>query len=387
MIVAVLLLLSFPVAAQEARGFVSVAIMDFSTVCDTGETFLGDSFANSLATKLTGVGGIKVYERSQFAKLAGELGLSQSAAVDRDTVQAVGRIVSIDYMAVGSVTRVKDALRVNLRLTEVKSGKAALAEEIGGAYDDFFDMQDTFALRVIDALKVKLSDKERTAVFQKPTKSPAAYALYNSSLSAPDAMERIRALNTALEQDPHFLQALHLLADTYVDVGRADEAVGVYERILSSAPEDFKALYNSALLFFDMGNLARATARLEACAAIKPTDPDVWYHLGLLSEYNAEGQRQGAGADLEKSHGYYLKAAELDPGHLEATFALGLLEARFAQEATDLARQKALLEGSVDRLETYLRIHPVAVNAVEVKENVALLREALRQVSEALDGK
>lgn len=374
-------------AAQEARGFVSVAIMDFSTSSDTGETFLGESFANSLATKLTGVAGIKVYERSQFAKLAGELGLSQSEAVDRGTVQAVGKIVAIDFMAVGSVTRVKDALRVNLRLTEVKSGKAVLAEEIGGAYDDFFDLQDTFALRVIEALKVRLTDKEKAAVFQKPTKSPAAYALYNSSLSAPDAMERIRALKTALVQDPHFLQALHLLADSYVEIDDADEAVRTYERILSEAPEDFKALYNAALLSFDRGDLARARQGLSACAAIKPSDPDVWYHLGLVAEYNADGERQGPGADLVRSHEQYRKAVDLDPNHLEATFALGLLEARFAQESADLSRQKDLLASSVDRLESYLRIHPAAVNAVEVRENVALLKEALRQIVQALGGK
>jgi tetratricopeptide (TPR) repeat protein len=282
---------------------------------------------------------------------------------------------------------VKDSLRINLRLTEVKSARAVLAEELGGSYDDFFDLQDTFAMRVIEAVRVKLTDREKAAVFQKPTKSPSAYALYNSSLSTADASSRIRLLSKALEQDPGFLQALHLLADTYAETGRAEEAVQTYRKILSAAPQDFKALYNSSLLFFDLGNLPGARERMLSCASIKPADPDVWYHLGLFQEYDASGERQGPGADLGKSRGYYLEAVARDPNHLEATYALGLLEALFAQAETDPVRQRDLLASSVDRFESYLRIHPAAVNAAEVRENLDLLREALRQIRGALEGK
>ena len=44
--------------------------------------------------------------------------------------------------------------------------------------EDIFDVQDEIALAVVDALKVKLLGKEKSAVLKRHTDNPEAYLLY-----------------------------------------------------------------------------------------------------------------------------------------------------------------------------------------------------------------
>ncbi len=363
--------------------FVSIAVMKFSTHAAAEYSFLGDSTTETLSTKLARLEGIKLYERSQFAKIAGEykLGLDAQGFMDQATLSQAGKVVSIDYMVLGAVTLAGGRCAVSLRLTELRSSRVILACEISGAYPtEFFDIQEELALKLAQALKLKLSSLEREALSAKPTSDIKVFDEYNRALAIGKLSEKILALKALVQRNPDFLQALNLLADSYWQADMLEEAKAVYDVILRKEPGFWANSYNRALLLLDMGRYQEAIADLGASAGLSPQDPDILYNLGYAKEFNAQGIRQGEGAHLKAALDAYEKALRLAPNHLEARFSAGLLCALLAQEASYAAEQKRLLTQALVHLEAYLRIYPDVFNAEEVAQNIILFKDYIRQL-------
>lgn len=365
---------------NDAAGNVTIGVMQFTTVSDKGLDFLGESFAASIADKLVRLKGVKVYERNQFEKIAGELQLAGTGIVDEATVQHVGKIVSIDYMVVGAVTQLADSVKVSLNLTSVNTGRSVISRELQGKYQDIFDLQDAISMLIIDALELNMSELDRERIFKKEGQSVKAFELFNSALSQTDPHDRIAFLERAIAGESGFAQALHLLAESYYEIGDLEKCKGVYVRLLEDDPGDFKSLYNLALLDFEEGRLDTALEYFRECAGLKPSDPDVWYHIALLHEYDEEGVRGGPGADLRAACEYYEKALELNPNHLEANFAVGLLSIQRVPQAGSNEEIVELVSCAVARFHKYLEVFPQAFNRGEIEQNIIMLENYLEQI-------
>ena len=373
--------------AGEADKAVTLSVMKFKAISDKDIDFIGESFTDAITTKLTNVKGLRIYERSQFGKITGELQMNvdSSELFDERTVQDIGNIVAIDYMTLGSVTLIGDKLKVALRLVDVKTSRAILSKEVEGTYpDDVFDMQDKLAMLVVNALDIKMSSLEKEEILRDPTNNMDAYDFYNRSLAGTSNTERIGLLKKALDKDPEFILARHCLAETYSDNSEYSNAVSEYKTILKKNPKDFKANYNLALLWFDMGTLDKAKEYLRNAASLQPDNPDVWYNIALIDEYGNSGARLGPDVDRSKVEKAYEKVLSLNENHLEAHYALGVLNALMAQESTDINEQRKLLEKAVDHLEKYMTIYPDVFNAQEVEQNLNLLKGSIKQIDEYL---
>jgi TolB-like protein len=350
---------SAPAPAKDEA--VILAVMPFRSVGDSVALNLGAAFSETLTTKLVGVRGLKVYERAQFEKVTGELSVQRDSAelFDAASVAKAGSIVSMDYMVVGSVTLAGKQVSCQLRLVRVRDGQAAMSQQFLGAYPgDLFSMQDAIALKVIDALKLNLSELEKRKVAKAPTKSFDSWSLYNRSLGNLGTAERIKLLESALAGDPGFTQAAHLLADLYTATNKPDMARHMYDGILALDPCDYRALYNGSLLSFDAGNLDHARSQMERCLAVKDGDPDVYYHLGLFSEFDGAGNRLAPDAPVEAAYGWYLKSLGMDPMHRESLEGAGMLGIALAQRTEDPERQLAYLEASQKYLKKYIELSP-----------------------------
>jgi TolB-like protein len=386
-LVALALLLVCGTMAVRAEEALVLTVVPFTTQAEPSFAFLGESFSETLATKLVGVRGIKLYERSQFARVADELKLEsgQGEFFDQETVSRVGKVVSIDYMLLGSVTLAGGKISCNARLVNVNSGRATLAREFRGSYPkDLFDMQDQVALAVADTLELKLSELDRRKLSQKPTADMDAYDLYNSCLASKDEQRKIALLEKAVRRDPAFIQAQSLLADLYEDSGRAAEARDAYAKVLAADPGDYRAAYNLALLDLDASDRGRASELLLSCLSLKGEDPDALYHLGLTCEFGSSGRRFEAGADLPAARAYYERARAADPKHRESLFALGILCASLAQASSDPSEQLALVRESRESLKAYLEVCPEAPNCGEIEANLELLGDSEKKLKDYL---
>ncbi len=381
---------SAPAAARAADEAAVLTVFPFRTAAEPAYAFLGESFSEALTTKLVGLRGIKVYERSQFSKVAGELSLEKDAAAffDAATTSRSGRVVSVDYAILGSATLAGKRLRCEVRLVHVNTGKAVLAQEFAGEYPgELFQLQDKAALAVARALELKLSDLEMRRMTRKPTDDADAYALYNSCLASGDPKGRIALLERALAKDPAFVQALSLLADLYEESGDPVAAMGAYERLLAADPADARAAYNLALLKLDAYDLSGATKLLEKLVAERGFDADLGYHLGLAKEFGSDGARFGAGSDLRAAREQYLRAAAADERHAECRYALGVASAYLAQGAAEPADQLGLVAEAATALRGYLALAPEADNRAEIEENIALLERSKSELEAYLGAK
>jgi TolB-like protein len=378
------ILAAAPCLAEEA---LVLTVVPFKTQAEPAYAFLGESFSETLATKLVGLRGIKLYERSQFARVAEELRLESSQAdfFDQDTVSRVGKVVSIDYMVLGSATLAGGRISCAVRLVNVNSGRAVLAREFRGSYPrELFDLQDQAALAIAKTLELRLSDLELRRLARRPTTDMDAYGLYNSSLAAKGEAEKMALLEKAVLRDPDFTQALNLLADLYEEAGRTIEARATYARILAGDPEDYRAAYNLALLCLDAGDPKRASELLSACLEMKSEDPDALYHLGLSKEFGSSGRRFDPGSDLAAARAFYERALAADPRHGESRYALGVVCASLAQASAEPAEQLALVGESLESLRAYLEACPDSPNRDEIEANLGLLEDAERSLRDYL---
>ncbi len=378
----------FFMSAQETQSAVTLSVMKFDTMSDKNIDFIGESFADALTTKLTNIKDLRIYERSQFKKITDELQMNvdSSGLFDESTVQNVGKIVAIDYMTLGSVTLVGDNLRVALRLIDVKTTRSILSKEVEGKYpDDVFDLQDDIALLVVKALNLKISTLERERVLKDPTNNMDAYEYYNQSLAEVSGMERVRLLRKALEKDPDFILARHCLAESCFENENYTASISVYNKIIEDYPDDFKAHYNLGLLWFDLGELKKSSSELKAASSLQNDNPDVWYNLALLQEFDDNGNRLSPEVDRLKVSEAYKKVLEVNNTYLEAHYALGVLNALMATENSDINLQKEYIEGAIEHLESYLSIYPEVFNASEVEQNVNLLKGSLQQIIDYME--
>lgn len=371
--------------AQTSETAVILSVMPFRSIGDSVALNLGDSFSETITTKLIGLKGLKVYERAQFDKINAELSLQRDAndMIDPTTLAKAGSIISMDYMILGSVTLAGQKLACQLRLVRVKDGMAILSKTFEGTYPkSIFELQDSMALQLTEALKLKLSDLDKRRLAKKPTESIDTWNLYNQSLGSKNINDRIKLLEKAVAADPAFSQAAHLLADLYLETKNIPKAMGVYGTIISKDPTDYRALFNQGMLAFDRGDYSGATTVMEMCLEQKDSDPDIYYHLGLFNEFLGAEERFGPGVDVAKVINWYQRALVVDPQHRESL--VGLSQARLIQvNALEKPEdQFTALKEAKGAMETYLRLSPDADNAGEMTNTLDQVNAMVQQFEE-----
>jgi TolB-like protein len=129
--------------------------------------------------------------------------------------------LDVDYLVTGSVQRLQEALRVNVRLIEVRSGQTLWGERYVGKLNDVFSIQDRIATAVIAALEIELAPDEQKRLASRATASIAAYDAYLRGLEAHGRRSEDqndiarRHFAEALALDPKFASAYAGLALTY----------------------------------------------------------------------------------------------------------------------------------------------------------------------------
>ena len=190
----------------------SVAVIPFGNL---GRVPDDDYFTNGLTADLI----------TDLSKLKTLLVIApQTTFVYRDTdaePALVSSKLDVDYLVTGSVQRLEQTLRINVRLIEARGGQALWSERYVGALSDLFSMQDRIAAAVVSALELELAPDEQRKLASRSTASIAAYDVYLRGLEAhggrSEAQNRIarRHFGEAVALDPQFARAYAGLALTY----------------------------------------------------------------------------------------------------------------------------------------------------------------------------
>ncbi|MGB8436300.1 MAG: winged helix-turn-helix domain-containing protein [Burkholderiales bacterium] len=207
----------------------------------------------------------------------------------------------IRYLVSGSVQRVNEHLRLQVRLTDVQTGKQLWSERYDRAMVSFFAIQEELGPKILLMLPAKVSEAELLRVAQRYTRNLEAYELFQHGQAA--LLVRQRAENEtasemfrrAIALDAAFARAYAALALTYAAdyrnqwtgdgvaaLDRAFELARTAHQINPDIPETYWVL---AFVYLERRQHEQALQYLETAVRLYPSFADGFALMGGVNTY------------------------------------------------------------------------------------------------------
>ncbi|MBY3274796.1 adenylate/guanylate cyclase domain-containing protein [Rhizobium laguerreae] len=326
----------------------SVAVLPFINVSgDTEHDHLAEGLTDDLITELSKVSGLFVIARHSVFAIRDSVGKIQDVAAE----------LGVKYVLEGTLQRAGPRLRINVKLIDAVTGLSLWAERYDRQYADLFAVQDDVIGKIISALSVKLSARERDQLARIPTENLEAYDYYMRAeqegfiLRDVDTYRRTLSFyQKAIDLDPGFANAHAGIARVAVDVWRNDYnylwSAAVARKIAYDAagqalkldPNNARAHTVLALLQWVDGRETEAKNSANMAVAMEPNDAEAAANLALILVHT--GSSGQAITEMEK-------ALRLDPSPASS---FQLLAGIVFYTAGDDQRAISLIEPTLDSL-------------------------------------
>jgi tetratricopeptide (TPR) repeat protein len=172
---------------------------------------LQKGLAEMLITDLSKVKALKVVERIRLQKLMEEMNLGETDIVDQKTTPRLGKLLGAYRLVKGSFFELKEnEMNIDAFVAQTKTGALDGTTNISGDITQFFRLEKDLVFKILDEMKIKLSDKEREAILEIPTENFFAFLQYSRGLDFEDQgryTEAAAAYTQAAQADPKFSQA------------------------------------------------------------------------------------------------------------------------------------------------------------------------------------
>ena len=329
----------------DTAGLPRIAVLRFENrSSDEEQAYFATGMAEDLITDLTKVEGIRV------------LSPNSSFTIDPDIpTDEIARRLDVSHVLSGSVRRSGEVLRISTRLVDVAADHPIWAERYDGQVEDVFGFQDRIRASVVTALRINLTEAEKSAISAADTDNPAAFDAYLRGLRSIAARRRLdveavetarEAFKQAIQLDPNYALAYAGLAWTefisyesvnyYRGPGRAfelaEQSLEIAETALAHRTLS-KRYFNLLFEVDDRRDLEKALGHLNTARQLQPGDPDVL--ADLASTLPFAGQPQEA-------LGLIRRAMELNPAHPNWYYAASgvafLLSGQADQAVRDLQK-------------------------------------------------
>jgi len=295
----------------------------------------------------------------------------------------------VNYILEGSVRKAGNRIRITAQLISVRDGYHLWAERFDRQVEDIFDLQNEVSQKIVDALKIKLSDTERQLLTQKPTDDLRAYDFYMRARELLYLKGRrnteaaIKMFEDAVAIDPAFASAYAGLAEAYSSLYEwydassswLSKAIEMNQKALALEPHSLDAKFGIAMVYFNHRRFAEAKRTIEEILKENPEFYAGHLRLGMIAELSN---------DFESAQKHYRRAAELKPYDEDAwTFLAGLLKARGNTTAANKAALKVIeitsrkLEASLDDIIVMSRLAEAYARFGSREEASATLRRVL----------
>jgi len=352
-------LISSPASAEDGNATLlaekSVAVLPFENLSEDKESaFLDEGVQGGILTALSNVADLKVISRTS---------VNSYAAGTARNLREIAESLGVAYVLEGSVRQAGKKVRITAQLTDARTDTRLWAETYERDSGEVFAIQSEIVQRTISQLRANVSEKEKAAIAERPTKDLAAYGLYvqakaliaTISLNAQineKLREAIQLLEQAIARDPDFYLAYCELSATHdylyffgLDhtpdrLARANAALKAVVRLRPDAGETHLARAN----FFYRCYLDYDHARTELGLAQRalPNNSEIFELTGYMD------RRQGLWNESARS---LQRALELDPRNffMLQQIALSYQEFRqFGAMAAALERALKLIPRDVD---------------------------------------
>ena len=219
----------------------SVCVLPFVNMSGEPEQeYFSDGISEDITTDLSKVSALEVVARNTAFSFKGQ----------NPNVQEVAKQLAVSHVLEGSVRKAGGRIRINAQLIDGITGKHLWADRYDRDLTDIFEIQDEISKAIVDALKVRLLPKEKSAIESRGTTNVNAYNVYLMArqqwiLGAQGNPRReeaiVRLCQQATSLDPNYAQAWALMALAQAELrfwhARDEDAVPAAERAIEINPE------------------------------------------------------------------------------------------------------------------------------------------------------
>ena len=258
----------------------------------------------------------------------------------------VAEALRVNYILEGSVRKSGNRIRITAQLLSVREGYHLWAERFDRLIEDIFDLQNEVSEKIVDALKISLSESERQLLTQKPTDDLRAYDFYMRGrellyLKGRRNTERaIEMFENAVAIDPSFASSYAGLAEAYSSMyewydGNSSwltKAIEMNQKALALEPTLLDAKFGIAMVYFHHRRFGESKRSIEEILKENSEFYPGYIRLGMIAELSN---------DLDGALKYYRRAAELKPYDEDAWSFLAGIHRRLGNVA---AAEKAALK-------------------------------------------
>ena len=361
----------------------SVAVLPFVNMSPEKENELfGDGLAEELINSLFKIEGLHVASRTSSFTFKGK----------NHDIRFIGQQLNVSTVLEGSVRRSGNRLRVTAQLINVADGYHLWSDIFDREIEDVFDIQFEISENIAQALRVVLSNQEKRALLQMPTKNVQAYDYclkgrqYFYQFTRTGFEQARKLFAKALNLDPNYasayawasycysfiyswfnadesnlnkadktsLKALQLgpdLAESHVARGmaltllsRLQEAREEFETALQKNPELYDVYYFYARVCFTQGELEKAAELAEEALKLHPDDCNASCLLGMI--YESLGLKDKYQKSLHRSLNAIEKQMKKFPDDARILYLGGAISIRMGKNEQGLRWAERALEAN-----------------------------------------
>ncbi len=190
----------------------SICVLPFVNMSGEPEQeYFSDGISEDITTDLSKISALEVVARNTAFGFKGQ----------NPDVQEVAKQLSVSHVLEGSVRKAGSRVRINAQLIDGSTGKHLWADRFDRDLTDIFEIQDEISEAIVDALKVRLLPKEKTAIETRGTSSVEAYntflmarqQLISGDFGDPRLAETaVRLCRQATALDPNYADAWALMS-------------------------------------------------------------------------------------------------------------------------------------------------------------------------------
>ena len=271
----------------------------------------------------------------------------------------VGEALRVNYILEGSVRTAGNRIRITAQLISVRDGYHLWAERFDRQVEDIFDLQNEVSAKIVDALKISLTDAERQALKHKPTDDLRAYDRYMRGRELlylkgrRNTESAIRMFTDATAIDPGFASSYAGLAEAYSSMYEwydgssswLSKSIEMNQKALELEPASLDAKFGIAMVYFHQERFADAKRNLEAIVAENREFYPAYLRLGMIAELTGE---------LDEALQYYHRASELKPSDEDSWLYLQGVQRRLGNVAAAQDAGLKVIEITSRKLEASL---------------------------------
>ncbi len=276
----------------------SVAILPFKNLGgDAGSSFYEFALADAVITELAQIRSIIVRPSSVIAKYHGK-DVDPREAGEELRVHAV---LSAGFLCAG------EKLRVTAQLLDTLTGDILWSDRIDAEGGDILALQDGIAQRILEGLRLELTDLEAEKLGKRATENADAWEEYLRgrdnfgrfifrTIDAEDCDAAIANFKRAVELDPHFALAYSGLGACYANrlfkgLGEPEDytyAEAAFSKAFFYDQNVVEARVLMVMIYLGRGEKKKARSEIELLQKQFPNDAALYFVKGVMHRLDGE---------------------------------------------------------------------------------------------------